>query len=469
MWGPTRTPGRALVAVALLACSFVVSLGRPVAADGTPPPQAFVVVDAGTGAVLTSRNLHEALPPASTTKIMTALVAVERLSPTALISVTPNASGRECMCIGLKPGQHWRFDQAMASMMMVSANDAAYAIAETAGGSIPGFAADLTATAKRYGMKDSTFGDPAGLDDSTSYQGGAKVSAYDLAIATRNALTVPEIAQWAASRTYHFTDMTGAPHELTNHNKFLPGASYGYLGANGFKTGFTKRAGHTLVATAKRNGRQLIAVILGSVDSGYTWAASLLDAGFATPAKTKGTGIRLPDVAVSPYGTRVAQKAGFVQLALGRNQASPLETTTTATGGGTNGRSPNGPGANGSGAAQAVAATTTKVVTKHHGGGLLTLSHFLLVLVVLLFAAVLLRRRAVKRERVRRIERKRARAKAMRSGSLPVVDGRYRTGTRLGPPEESQVRVRKGRGYIDLTKDDPIRSTGRGPTRRRTR
>jgi hypothetical protein len=86
-----------------------------------------------------------------------------------------------------------------------------------------------------------------------------------------------------------------------------------------------------------------------------------------------------------------------------------------------------------------------------------------------LFVAVLLRRRAVKRQRQRRIERQRARAKAMRSGSLPVVDGRYRTGTRLGPPVESQVRVRKGRGYIDLTKDEPIRSTSRGTARRRSR
>ena len=66
-------------------------------------------------------------------------------------------------------------------------------------------------------------------------------------------------------------------HELTNHDKFLPDNGFGYAGANGFKTGYTEIADHTLVATAKRNGRQCIAVILGSVDSGYTWAASLLD------------------------------------------------------------------------------------------------------------------------------------------------------------------------------------------------
>ena len=97
------------------------------------------------------------------------------------------------------------------------------------------------------------------------------------------------------------------------------------------------------------------------------------------------------------------------------------------------------------------------------------MSHLVLVLVPVLFVAVVLRRRAVKRRRARRSARRRARAKAMRSGSLPIVDGRYRTGTRLGPPVESQVRVQRGRSYIDLTKDEPIRSTARGPARRRSR
>ena len=121
---------------------------------------------------------------------------------------------------------------------------------------------------------------------------------------------MPAIARWAATRTYEFTDAGGTRKRLTNHNKFLPDNGFGYRGANGFKTGFTQQAGHTLVATANRDGRELIVVILGAVDSGYTWAASLLEAGFATAANTKGTGIRLPAVAVSPYGTRVAQRDG---------------------------------------------------------------------------------------------------------------------------------------------------------------
>jgi D-alanyl-D-alanine carboxypeptidase len=494
MWGHTRSFGRAVLVTALLVCGLVVTLDQPLAAQtGTPPPQAFIVVDAATGAVLTSRNLHQALPAASTAKIMTGLVAVERLPPNALISVTANAAGRESTVIGMKAGQQWPFDQAMASMMMVSANDAAYAIAETVGGNLEHFAAQLTDTAKRFGMQDSTFSDPAGLTDGTSYLGGPKMSAYDLAISARNALTVPAIAKWSATRTYEFTDVGGTPQGITNHNKFLPDNGFSYLGANGFKTGYTEIASHTLVATAKRDGRQLIAVILGSVDSGYTWAASLLDAGFETPKNTKGTGLKLPPVAVSPYGTRIAQRNGFVELAGGKSAVTPIETTTTAHGAAPNGAGPIAPGTNGSGATGSsntgssnnssgnnsngsgdnraeVAATTKSAAANKGGGGLFTFKNFLLVVVVLLFIAVLLRRRAVKRQRMHRIARQRARAKAMRSGSLPVVDGRYRTGTRLGPPVESQVRIERTRAnHIDLTRDEPIRSTARGPARRRSR
>ena len=105
MPGQTRTFGRALLVTVLLVSGFVASFGKPVGAQQeVPPPQAFVVVDAATGAVLTGRDLHKALLPASTVKIMTALVAVERLPPTAPISVSPNAAGRECMCIGLTAG-----------------------------------------------------------------------------------------------------------------------------------------------------------------------------------------------------------------------------------------------------------------------------------------------------------------------------------------------------------------------------
>jgi len=438
----------------------------PARADpATPPPEAYILVDAGTGAVLAARNIHEALPPASPAKIMTALVAVERLPPNAMITVSANAAARESMKIGMPAGARWPFRQIMASMMMVSANDAAYALAETVGGSISGFAADLNATARRYGMRDSTWGDPAGLSDTTSYEGGPRVSAYDLAIATRNALTVPTIAQWADTRTFDFTDPAGVHHELTNHDKFLPGNGFGYPGANGFKTGYTQIADHTLVATAKRNGRQCIAVILGSVDSGYTWAASLLDQCWRQPPVAT-TGIVLPPVAVSPYATRLAARAGFTNLAVGTTRPTQADTagsthpakTKTLTAGLSSSTDTNAAGIG-------VPVTSTIALRRgahHAGGGLVTPTRLAFVLVAMFVGGVWLRRRAVKRRRVQRRARQRARAKAMRSGSLPVVDGRYRSGTRVGPPEESRMQVT--RNYIDLTDQDDEADAGGGQT-----
>ena len=472
---PARRGALQLTSVLIASATLAAGLGAvsvsPASADtGTPPPQAYILVDAGTGAVITGRHMHKALPAASTAKIMTALVAVERLPPNAMITVSANAADRESMRIGMSPGARWPFQQVMASMMMVSANDAAYALAGTVGGSISGFAADLNSTAKRYGMHDSTFGDPAGLTDGTSYAGGPNVSAFDLAVAARNALTVPAIARWAATRTYDFTDPSGVHHQLTAHNKFLPGNGFGYAGANGFKTGYTQAADHTLVATAKRNGRQCIAVILGGTDSGYTWAASLLDECWKKPPVAT-TRVHLPPVAVSPYESRVTTRATFTKIAVGSTGAALATTTASpSTTVGPTTSTEGAPAATVGSRSAGTAQTTTRATAApnaphvstrtiaarhpaHHGHGLLTPARVALLLVVLLVACVMLRRRAVKRRRARRLARQRARAKAMRSGSLPVVDGRYRTGTRVGPPLESRMRVK--RNYIDLTEADP--------------
>jgi D-alanyl-D-alanine carboxypeptidase (penicillin-binding protein 5/6) len=478
--GPARSRalrrGGGLLALTLLVTGLFGASLPPAHADGSPPPEAFILVDAKTGSIITGRHVHEALSPASTAKIMTALVAVERLPPDARIHVSSDAAGREAMKIGMPAGSSWPFKDAMASMMMVSANDAAYAVAESAAGSISGFAKDANETARRYGMRDSTFGDPAGLTDETSYKGGPKTSAYDLAIATRNALTVPAIAHWAGTTDYEFTDPSGLHHTLHNHDKFLPNNGFGYVGANGFKTGYTELAQHSLVATAKRGGRECIAVILGAVDGGYTWAASLLDQCWVKP-RVATTGRFLPPIAVSPYASRTAARAGFARVALGRKAAqhevSAAPTTTTpSTAGGGHASTPSAPAGNAAAAGHntdntsntvgtAAAANaareinTTPAVVRTlglGGGGLLTSTRFILVVIVFLVVAFALRRRAVRNQRARRIARQRARAKAMRSGSLPVVDGKYRTGTRVGPPDDSGVRV--ARSHIDIPAEE---------------
>lgn len=433
------------ILVGAVACSAgpagALDRARPMqAAAASPPPKAHIVVNADTGEVLLAENEHEALPPASTAKVMTALTAVERLAPDAEVEVSVLAAAQPASRINMVAGHRWTFRDAMASMMMASANDAAYAIGETAGGTLEGFAEAMEATAKRLGMRDSTFSDPAGFDDEASFEGGPRMSAFDIAIATRNALTVPEIASWAAMSTYEFVDPAGAQRSLTNHNKLLPGHSRAYEGANGFKTGYTKRAGHTLTATATRGGCTLVVVVLDTWDT-YGWATSLFDQAFATGCEG-GTGETLPDVAVEPYARRAADRDAFLLLTRG----APAVPVLGGQAPGTAGAPPPGSGATGTSVVPtSTAGADDEQVTSGSSGGVFRVRNLAIVVFALLASAFVLRRRAVKRRRARRIAARRAREARMRSGGLTVVDGRYRTGMRVGPPVESHVRVRSRR------------------------
>jgi D-alanyl-D-alanine carboxypeptidase (penicillin-binding protein 5/6) len=291
-------------ALLCLATLILSTAGRPVPARAqTAPPagppypaKAWILADADTGKVLDAFNEHEALPPASTQKIMTALVAAEKLPRQATFTVGTVAAAQAAMRIGMTAGQQWGLDVALHSLMMVSANDAAYALAEAASGNLDAFAADMNAAAARYGMVDSRFADPAGFDGTEGYNGGSRVSAYDLAIAARNFLAVPELNAIVGLREYRFDGPDGLAHVLYNHNKLLAR----YPGATGLKTGYTSLAGSTFVGTATRDGRRMIAVVLNATDM-YGIAAALLDKGFATPVDAPGPGPTLPAVRVQAF------------------------------------------------------------------------------------------------------------------------------------------------------------------------
>ena len=121
---------------------------------------------------------------------MTALTAVERLAPDTPITVSALAASQPASKISMHEGERWKLADALASLMVVSANDAAYAIAESTSGSVADFAKAETETGRQLGLRDSTFADPAGLDDGNAFRGGPLMSAYDIAITTRNALRV---------------------------------------------------------------------------------------------------------------------------------------------------------------------------------------------------------------------------------------------------------------------------------------
>lgn len=437
--GASRARRLVVVVVALLASATAGLAAAPAAGAQTGPqsaePKAWIVVDANTGEVIAGKDEHVAVPPASTVKIMTALVAVERHDPDTIVTVSERAAGVQASAnnpIRLQTGEQWQLGDLVSILMVLSGNDAAYAVAEHAGGSIDGFAQLMNTAAQRYGMRDSTFNDPAGFSDAAAYAGGPEASAFDLAIATRNALAVPELAALAQAPSREITDASGNVRTIETHNRLLAGGTRAYDGATGFKTGYTARSGHTLVATASRGGRDCIAVVLDTYDV-YGWAIQMLDQCFAaTPGA--GTGETLPDVAISSYEQRVSDRTGFVELARGDAIAPAPDTqgvgfvTPTAV------AQPATAEAQGSVDGGDDTSTLGELLSGRNlvvgGLGLLTL-------------LVVLRRRAVRRQRARRLARRRQMAAAMRRGSLPVVDGRYRAGSRVGPPVESHVQVHR--------------------------
>ena len=180
---------------AAMALLLVIVLGgaAPSASAQAPPlPKAFVLVDADTGAVIAQQDARTVRPPASTIKLLTALIAMQRLQPGDPVPISPLADGMPARKINVKAGQVWTFKDLLYSMMMVSANDAAVAIAEKiGGGSLDGYLRVADQTAERLQLADQPiFNDPAGLDDEFANKGGARISPRDLAIVSRAVLAL---------------------------------------------------------------------------------------------------------------------------------------------------------------------------------------------------------------------------------------------------------------------------------------
>ena len=418
-----RWVGRVLVATVLALTVSSVATVLPVRAALPPPPaepqpRAWILVDVGSGDVLGASNEHESVLVASTVKLMTALTALEHVPTDATLPVSEQAASRPAINMGMQAGQQWPLVQVLSSALIVSANDAAYVLAEGSAGSVEAFTQQLHATGDRLGLRDSTFSDPAGLDSQVSFNGGSHMSAYDLAIVGRNALAVPAIAERAATAHEEFDDPTGTERSLNTKNAVFLGQ---YDGATGLKTGNTDAAGSTLVASATRDGRTLLAVVLGVPDTA-AWAGSLLDQGFSGQAEATGT--RLPPVAaVTADQTRTAL-AGM-PLLLGKDAveltAAPASLVTQAP---TESTTPS------SAAAEEQPAAAVSAEPDDDGGTNWVLLVALIALAALV-ALVVLRRRAVSRRRRRRHARQRALAEARRRGMIDVID----------PTEVSRGRV----------------------------
>ena len=231
-----------------------------------------ILVDAGSGRVLYEHNADRKMLIASTTKILTALVAIEEGDLHDTVKVSREAAYTEGSAMYLTEGETLTLETLLYGVLLCSGNDAAVAVAQHVGGSVKGFVALMNEKARELGMEHSSFANPNGLDDEQHYS-----TARDMAKLARAALENETLMRIASTRSVTIGGRT-----MTNHNKLLHYVD----GCLGLKTGYTKAAGRTLVSCAEKNGQRLIAVTL---QDGNDWAdhQALYEYGFsAYPART---------------------------------------------------------------------------------------------------------------------------------------------------------------------------------------
>lgn len=253
--------------MAVILCVIVFAVQMPTAQAVGTSASSVVLMEADSGRVLYEKNGAESRLIASITKLMTALVALET-EPDLKRTFTVPAScvGAEGSSLYLKAGEQISLEGLLYGMLLHSGNDAALAVAELCGGSVEQFVARMNEKAQALGMKHTHFENPNGLDGETHYS-----SAYDMALLARACLNREELREIVSTKTIHIDGRS-----LKNHNKLL----WNCEGCIGLKTGFTKKAGRTLVSAAERNGMTLIAVTLNDPDDWKDHAA-LYDWGFS--------------------------------------------------------------------------------------------------------------------------------------------------------------------------------------------
>lgn len=235
-----------------------------------------VLIEAGTGQVLTEQNMHEKLPPASVTKVMTMLLIMEaidsgKIGMDDMVTCSEYAATMGGSQVYLEPGEQMSVSEMLKAIAVASANDACVAMAEHIAGNEEAFVTQMNQRAAELGMKDTVFCNTNGLPDPNHL-----TSAYDISLMSKELLKHEKIFPFLGIWT---DSLRNGAFGLANTNKLIRF----YKGANGIKTGSTADAGFCLSASAVRNGMQLIAVVLGAPTSKerFADATALLDYGFA--------------------------------------------------------------------------------------------------------------------------------------------------------------------------------------------
>ena len=315
--------------------------GQAKAAEMEVNAKSAVLMDVATGTVLFEKNAHEALAPASVTKIMTMLLIMEAIDSGSItyddmVTASEAAAAKGGSQIYLKAGEQMSVSEMLKSIAVSSANDCACAMAEHLSGSEGAFVDRMNQRAKELGMEDTHFVNCTGLDDSPEAS-RHRTSAYDIALMSRELLGKhPDIKKYT---TIWMDTIRGGAFGLSNTNKLIRF----YPGATGLKTGFTSGAGYCLSATAEREGLELIAVTMGCESAKIRNAAckSMLDYGFANYALVSPDLEDIPsvpvvlgkekDVSLELSGARQllipkAKKAGITQsVSLEESVNAPVE------------------------------------------------------------------------------------------------------------------------------------------------
>lgn len=244
------------------------------AAQAAPPQiqaQAAILMDAHSQYIYYEKERDKRMYPASTTKIMTLLVALKHGDLNSVVTVNSEAAASKGSCLGLQAGEQLKLQEMLYGMMLVSGNDAAEAVARHVGGTRTRFIQWMNEEAARIGVAKTRFSNPHGLPDPSNHY----TTAFDLALITAEALHYPDFRRIVATEERTVASLNGKLRRVKNSNELLDTFS----GVNGVKTGYTQAAGYCLVATARRGDTELIAVILNS-PSRYQDAARLLEYGF---------------------------------------------------------------------------------------------------------------------------------------------------------------------------------------------
>ena len=239
-----------------LCLTFFAFLPQKTFAKEITSAKACVVFEANSGRLLFEKNKDQKLPEASTTKIMTALVVAENVDVNEVVVIPKQAVGIEGSSIYLREGEKLTVKELLYGLMLRSGNDCAVALALHVGKSIENFANIMNEKAKFLGCKNTNFTNPHGLPDDNHY-----TCAYDLGLISCEAIKNPIVKEIVSAKNAEISnDGYNYPRYLKNKNKII--TLYNYNGANGIKTGFTKKAGRCFVGSAERDGMQLVVVLL---------------------------------------------------------------------------------------------------------------------------------------------------------------------------------------------------------------